>query len=190
MCILPLDIDVPDVSALRLMQGSGDLGELRVTLLLGRSPGGPAPTTWTLSRQADVDFSLVTFVDGGSILTRAESEAGRLTDFGGKRIAVMLAYADKLEHYLKENLLVKSLHPKAYENNPNFLGMIQRLGLKFKAHKAFFKADIDDTRASLSYKFKKALSNHAAAVVTTDATTRTAAARETLDMTFLIFICD
>ena len=27
-----------------------------------------------------------------------------------------------------------------------------------------FKADIDDTRASLSYKFKKALSNHAQAV--------------------------
>lgn len=31
-----------------------------------------------------------------------------------------------------------------------------------------FKADIDDTRASLSYKFKKALSNHAYAVLTTD----------------------
>jgi UDP-N-acetyl-D-mannosaminuronic acid dehydrogenase len=31
-----------------------------------------------------------------------------------------------------------------------------------------FKADIDDTRASLSYKFKKALSNHAQAVLTTD----------------------
>lgn len=31
-----------------------------------------------------------------------------------------------------------------------------------------FKAEIDDTRASLSYKFKKVLSNHADAVVTTD----------------------
>jgi len=31
-----------------------------------------------------------------------------------------------------------------------------------------FKADIDDTRASLSYKFKKALLSQAAAVVTTD----------------------
>ena len=46
-------------------------------------------TTWTLSRQADVDFSLITFVDGGSILTRVESEAGRLSDFSGKRIAVI-----------------------------------------------------------------------------------------------------
>ena len=31
-----------------------------------------------------------------------------------------------------------------------------------------FKAEIDDTRASLSYKFKKALANHASAVLTTD----------------------
>jgi UDP-N-acetyl-D-mannosaminuronic acid dehydrogenase len=31
-----------------------------------------------------------------------------------------------------------------------------------------FKADIDDTRASLSYKFKKALLSHARAVLTTD----------------------
>jgi UDP-N-acetyl-D-mannosaminuronic acid dehydrogenase len=31
-----------------------------------------------------------------------------------------------------------------------------------------FKAEIDDTRASLSYKFKKVLSNHAGAVLTTD----------------------
>jgi len=31
-----------------------------------------------------------------------------------------------------------------------------------------FKADIDDTRSSLSYKFKKALQSHAAAVLTTD----------------------
>ena len=57
------------------------------------------------------------------------------------------SYADKLEHYLKENLLVKSLHPKAYENNPNFTGMAQALGLKFKAHKSFTKADIDERQA-------------------------------------------
>jgi UDP-N-acetyl-D-mannosaminuronic acid dehydrogenase len=31
-----------------------------------------------------------------------------------------------------------------------------------------FKADVDDVRASLSYKFKKTLSNYARAVVTTD----------------------
>jgi len=53
-------------------------------------------------------------------------------------------YADKVEHYLKENLLVKSLHWKAYENNPNFLGMIKVLDLPFKPHRSFGKADIDD----------------------------------------------
>ena len=58
-----------------------------------------------------------------------------------------MSYAEKLEHYLKENLLVKSLHPKAYENNPNFVGMAQTLGFKFKAHKSFAKSDIDERQA-------------------------------------------
>lgn len=58
-----------------------------------------------------------------------------------------MPYAQKREHYLKENLLAKSLHPKAYENNPNFQQMAQRLGLKFKAHESFNKADIDGRRA-------------------------------------------
>ena len=64
-------------------------------------------TTWTLSRQADVDFSLITFVDGGSILTRVESEAGRLSDFGGKRIAVITGTTT--EKALKENLERRSI---------------------------------------------------------------------------------
>ena len=55
-----------------------------------------------------------------------------------------MTYAEKIEHYLKENLLVKSLHAKAYENNPNFVGTAKNLGLKFKAHKAYAKADIDE----------------------------------------------
>ena len=46
-------------------------------------------TTWTLGRQKLVDFSLVTFVDGGSILTRIDAEPRRLADFGAKRIAVI-----------------------------------------------------------------------------------------------------
>jgi ABC-type amino acid transport substrate-binding protein len=46
-------------------------------------------TTWTLSRQRNVDFSLITFVDGGSVLTRAGSGLGRLADLAGKRVAVI-----------------------------------------------------------------------------------------------------
>jgi ABC-type amino acid transport substrate-binding protein len=59
-------------------------------------------TTWTLGRQADVDFSLITFVDGGSILTRVESDAGRISDFNGKRIAVITGTTT--EKVLKETL--------------------------------------------------------------------------------------
>jgi ABC-type amino acid transport substrate-binding protein len=46
-------------------------------------------TTWTLARQKLVDFSLVTFVDGGSILSKIDAPMGRIGDFGGKRVAVL-----------------------------------------------------------------------------------------------------
>jgi len=46
-------------------------------------------TTWTLSRQQQVDFSLITFVDGGSIMTPGDADLRRLADFSGKRIAVI-----------------------------------------------------------------------------------------------------
>ena len=41
---------------------------------------------------------------------------------------------------------MKSLHPKCYENNPNFVGMARTLGLK-KAPKSFTKSDIDERQA-------------------------------------------
>lgn len=53
-------------------------------------------------------------------------------------------YEQKLPHYLKENLLVKSLCPLAYENNPNFLRLINKLNLPFKAHVEFNKQDVDE----------------------------------------------
>jgi ABC-type amino acid transport substrate-binding protein len=46
-------------------------------------------TTWTLQRQSLVDFSLITFVDGANILTRADAGAARINDLAGKRIAVL-----------------------------------------------------------------------------------------------------
>jgi ABC-type amino acid transport substrate-binding protein len=59
-------------------------------------------TTWTLERQKDVDFSLITFVDGGSMLTRMDAALGRLTDFEGKRIAVISGTTT--EKVLKETI--------------------------------------------------------------------------------------
>lgn len=58
-----------------------------------------------------------------------------------------MPYAQKLEHYLKENLLVKSLHPMTYENNPNFVGAAQTLGIQFKPHESFTKNDINERQA-------------------------------------------
>jgi len=46
-------------------------------------------TTWTLSRQRLVDFSLITFVDGASLLVTLQSEFRRIGDLAGKRIAVI-----------------------------------------------------------------------------------------------------
>jgi uncharacterized protein with ParB-like and HNH nuclease domain len=60
-----------------------------------------------------------------------------------------MTYAKKCEHYLKENLLAQSLHPKTYENNPNFQKMALKHGLTFKAHPAYTKKDIDERQALL-----------------------------------------
>jgi ABC-type amino acid transport substrate-binding protein len=46
-------------------------------------------TTWTLSRQQEVDFSLMTFVDGATVLVRGNSDLLRLSDLKGKKVAVV-----------------------------------------------------------------------------------------------------
>lgn len=53
-----------------------------------------------------------------------------------------MPYEQKYQHYIKENALVQSLHPKFYENNPNFLnnGVLQQMD--FKPYTTFKKADI------------------------------------------------
>jgi len=64
-------------------------------------------TTWTLSRQAIVDFSLITFVDGGSILMKSGTSLGRLLDFDGKRVAVITGTTT--EKVLREALVQRSI---------------------------------------------------------------------------------
>ena len=51
-------------------------------------------------------------------------------------------YAEKIVHYQKENLLVRSLCPLTYQNNPNFTNWAKSRGLKFQPHPDFKKADI------------------------------------------------
>jgi uncharacterized protein with ParB-like and HNH nuclease domain len=52
-------------------------------------------------------------------------------------------YEEKLELYVLQNLLVQTLHPITYKNNPNFTTMVAKYGLPFRSHQQFKKADID-----------------------------------------------
>ena len=64
-------------------------------------------TTWTLTRQAEVDFSLIIFVDGANIVSRADSGGSRISDFSGKKIAVMPSTTT--EKVLREALARESI---------------------------------------------------------------------------------
>lgn len=55
-----------------------------------------------------------------------------------------LPYEQKLKHYNKQNLLAQSLHPDTYERNPQFLAVIKRTGLPFRAHPEFKRADMKE----------------------------------------------
>ena len=58
-----------------------------------------------------------------------------------------LCYDQKQPHYIKENLLAKSLCPLAYMNNPNFNQLKNIFGLPFKSHGSFKKQDVDERQA-------------------------------------------
>lgn len=82
-------------------------------------------TSRTLSRQAEVDFSLMTFVDGGSILTKSASSARRLLDFGGKRVAVISGTTT--EKVLRESLAARSIKAEivTVESRPEGLKRVE-----------------------------------------------------------------
>jgi ABC-type amino acid transport substrate-binding protein len=64
-------------------------------------------TTITMQRQERVDFTMMTFVTGGTILSKAESRVGATADLAGKRVAVMrgTSTANALAAYLTENAI-------------------------------------------------------------------------------------
>ena len=54
-------------------------------------------------------------------------------------------YKEKLDGYLGQNVLAKTLHPKWYENNPSFMRYKVESGLPFKSYPmAFTKANLDE----------------------------------------------
>lgn len=78
-------------------------------------------TTWTLARQRTVDFSLITFVDGGSILMKGGTSFGRLLDFDGKRLAVIRGTTT--EKVLRESLAQRSLKTEVITVNTRADGL-------------------------------------------------------------------
>jgi ABC-type amino acid transport substrate-binding protein len=64
-------------------------------------------STASLSRQEKVDFSLMTFVDGGGLLTKSDLKLGAVADLRDKRIAVIPGTTTQtaLEKYLKEEFV-------------------------------------------------------------------------------------
>jgi ABC-type amino acid transport substrate-binding protein len=76
-------------------------------------------TTSTLSRQEQVDFSYMTFVDGGSILVSTASNINRLSDIAGKRIAVIPGTTTEqvmAEELRKANLPVQVINVKEHSD--------------------------------------------------------------------------
>ncbi len=68
-------------------------------------------TTASLSRQERVDFSLMTFVDGGSLLTKADFKLRAVADLADKRIAVIPGTTTEtaLTKFLKEKFVTVQL---------------------------------------------------------------------------------
>jgi uncharacterized protein with ParB-like and HNH nuclease domain len=80
----------------------------------------------------DVDFQEYRNKIGALILL----PSGNNQSYGNK------SYSKKIDHYLKENLLAKSLNEMAYKNNPNFRNFIEKHSLMFKPHSEFLKKDL------------------------------------------------
>ena len=51
-------------------------------------------------------------------------------------------YPEKMLHYIKENILTKSLCKETYDHNPNFTNFIKETNLPFKAYSEFKKDDV------------------------------------------------
>jgi ABC-type amino acid transport substrate-binding protein len=93
-----VDLCARVVAGLRTRLGVPDLGitwklvtpQDRLTLVAG---GGVdlecGSTTLTLTRREQVDFSLMTFLDGGGLLSTDASRIGRVGDIDGKRVAII-----------------------------------------------------------------------------------------------------
>ena len=54
-----------------------------------------------------------------------------------------LPYVEKVEHYDAQNLLARSLNPRAYEHNPGFHKFVTQTELPFRAYSQFHKQEFE-----------------------------------------------
>jgi ABC-type amino acid transport substrate-binding protein len=83
-------------------------------------------TTASLSRQERVDFSLMTFVDGGGVLTRSDSKFESVADFTDKRIAVIPGTTTEtaLNKFFKEEFVI--IKPVPVKNLLEGIGAVEK----------------------------------------------------------------
>jgi glutamate/aspartate transport system substrate-binding protein len=83
-------------------------------------------STTTLARQERVDFSLMTYVDGGGLLTKSDLKLGAVADLADKRIAVIPGTTTQtaLEKYLKEEFVAVKIVP--VKNHVDGLAAIEK----------------------------------------------------------------
>jgi ABC-type amino acid transport substrate-binding protein len=81
------------------------------TLVAGDADILCAATTITLSRMKQVDFSLMTFLTGGAVLSKADAPIESISDLTGKQVAVIkdTSAATALSQYLEANLIDASV---------------------------------------------------------------------------------
>jgi ABC-type amino acid transport substrate-binding protein len=83
-------------------------------------------TTASLSRQERVDFSLMTFVDGGGLLTKSDFKFNTVSDFADKRIAVIPGTTTEtaLTKYFKEEFV--AIKPVPVKNLLEGIGALDK----------------------------------------------------------------
>jgi len=68
---------------------AGSVTERLQMVASGRADLECANTTQTVGRLANVDFSNLTFIDGGGLLVKAGSPINQISDLAGKKVAVL-----------------------------------------------------------------------------------------------------
>lgn len=91
----------------------GSVTERLAMVASGRADLECANTTQTQTRLANVDFSNLIFIDGGGFIVRIDSTINKISDMGGKRIAVQpgTTTETRLNDTLKRRLVNATVVP-------------------------------------------------------------------------------